>query len=260
MKWYTDWIRYQIEDLHVDVKLCTTPELKGLQAYDVVVNATGARSHVPETGVQADRVIPFEQVMACPKVSCEFHPQDGRKPVKLEGSRVIVWGDHYAAVDTVVHLASIGKEVTVVTDRKEFASSVEVIHMYIFRKWFKQTDAEALSSKMFKHPVTVIESRTIDEIGDGEVVLLDRDFNRKRVPCDHVVTCWTRPRTELPGKLKDAGLTVVSIGDALRPRNLHAAVKEGASLGLVLDEHKFFNPNSAFIDEIPIDIAGQLTR
>ena len=33
-----------------------------------------------------------------------------------------------------------------------------------------------------------------------------------------------------------------------------------AGLGLVLDEHKFFNPNNAFIDELSIDIAGQLTR
>jgi len=51
---------------------------------------------------------------------------------------------------------------------------------------------------------------------------------------------------------------VVNVGDALRPRNLHVAVKEGA--GLVLDEHKFFSPNNAFIDELSIDIAGQLTR
>jgi thioredoxin reductase len=198
--------------------------------------------------------------MACPKVSCEFHPQNGRKPRKLEGTRVIVWGDHYAAVDTTAHLASIGKEVTIVTDRKEFASTVEVIHMYVLRKWFRQTDAEALSSKMFKHPVTVYESCIINEIGDGEVVLLDSDFNRRRIPCDHIVTCWTRPNTGPLQQFKDAGLTVVNVGDALRPRNLHAAVKEGAGLGLVLDEHKFFNPNNAFIDQLSIDIAGQLSR
>lgn len=47
---------------------------------------------------------------------------------------------------------------------------------------------------------------------------------------------------------------------AALPRNLHAAVQEGAGLGLVLDEHKFFNPNNAFIDELSLDIAGQLTR
>ncbi len=47
---------------------------------------------------------------------------------------------------------------------------------------------------------------------------------------------------------------------AALPRNLHTAVQEGAGLGQVLDEHKFFNPNNTFIDELSIDIAGQLTR
>jgi len=61
--------------------------------------------------------------------------------------------------------------------------------MYVLRKWFKQTDAEALSSKMFKHPVTIYESYTISEIGDGEVVLLDKNFKSRRIPCDHIVSC-----------------------------------------------------------------------
>jgi 2,4-dienoyl-CoA reductase-like NADH-dependent reductase (Old Yellow Enzyme family)/thioredoxin reductase len=259
MKWYADWIRYQIADLGIDVKLCTEPAAADLKSFDVAVNATGARSYVPEVNGNADSVIPFEEVMACPKVSCEFHPKDGRKPRKLEG-KVVVWGDHYAAADTAAHLASIGREVIIVTDRKEFASAVEVIHMYVLRKWFNQTDAEALSSKPFKHPVTVHESCTINEIRDGEVVLLDRDFKRTAVGCDHVVTCWTRPDVSLLQELREGGHTVVSVGDAVRPRNLHAAVREGASLGLVLDEHRFFNPNNAFIDDVPIDIAGQLSR
>jgi 2,4-dienoyl-CoA reductase-like NADH-dependent reductase (Old Yellow Enzyme family)/thioredoxin reductase len=260
MKWYTDWIRYQVADLKINVKLCTSPDIDELKAYDVVVNATGANSYVPEVNGLKDSVIPFEDVVACPKVSCEFHPQDGRKPRKLEGTKVIVWGDHYPATDTVAHLASIGKEVVVVTDRKEFASSVEVIHMYVLRKWFNQTDAEALKSKPFKYPVRVYESYTINEISKGEVVLMDKNFKRTTIPCDNVVTCWTCPNQSFQQRLREAGITFVTVGDAVRPRNLHAAIKEGAGLGLVLDEHRIFNPNNAFIDEVPIDIAGQLSR
>jgi hypothetical protein len=92
------------------------------------------------------------------------------------------------------------------------------------------------------------------------VVLLDKNFNRTTIACDHVVTCWTRPDRSFLQKPKDAGFTIVNIGDAVKPRNLHAAVKEGAGLGLIIDEHRFFNPNNAFIDEVPIDIAGQLIR
>jgi thioredoxin reductase len=260
MKWYADWLRYQIADLGVEVKMRTSPEVKDLQGYDVVVNATGASSYVPDVHGDQAAVIPFEEVMACPKVACEFHPRDGRKPRKLEGTKVIVWGDHYAATDTVTWLASIGKEVTVVTDRREFAAGVEVIHMYVLRKRFQQTDAEALSSKPFKYPVKVIESTTIDEIRKGEVVLVDKNFVKTLVPCDHLVTCWTRPNTALLAQLKAAGVPVVNVGDSVSPRNLHAAVREGAAAGQVLDANRFFNPNDALIDELPMDVAAQLSR
>jgi len=260
MKWYADWIRHQIEDLGVKVHLGASPSPGDLKPYAAVVNATGARSYVPEVRGESESVIGFEEIMACPKVSCEFHPKDGRKPLGLEGTRVVVWGDHYPATDTAAHLASIGKEVIVVTDRPEFGASVEVIHMYVLRKRFKQQDAEALSSKSFKYPVTVHESCTISEIGKGEVVLMDRDFNRKTVGCDHIVTCWTRPDRSLARLLRKDGILTVSVGDAVRPRNLHAAVKEGAGLGLVLDEHLFINPNNAFIDGLPLDVSSQLIR
>jgi len=260
MTWSADWLRYQSAELGVTVKLRTSPAAKDLAGYDVVGHAAGASSYVPDGHGDRASVVPFEEVMACPKVTCEFHPRDGRKPRRLEGNRVIVWGDHYAATDTVAWLASIGKEVTVVTDRREFASSVEVIHMYVLRKRFQQTDAEALSSKPFMHPVKVIESTTIDEIRQGEVVLVDKDFVKSTVPCDHVVTCWTRPNTELLRELKSAGVPVINVGDSVSPRNLHAAVREGATAGLVLEAERFVNPNDAFIDQLPVDLIGQLSR
>jgi 2,4-dienoyl-CoA reductase-like NADH-dependent reductase (Old Yellow Enzyme family)/thioredoxin reductase len=267
MKWYADWLRYQMEDLKVDVRLCAAPSVKDLKAYDVVVNATGARSYVPEVHGLSEKVVPFEEAIACPKVTCEFHPANAnkaekheRKPWKLEGTKVIVWGDHYAAVDTATYLASIGKEVTIVTDRKEFASSVEVIHMYVTWKRFRQTEAEALTSKPYKHPVTVHQGCMIDEIREREVVLVDRDFNKITVPYDSIVTCWTRPDTALLELMKAAGLPVINVGDSVAPRNLHAAVREGSTAALTLEEALIFNPNGAVVNELPIDLVGQLTR
>jgi 2,4-dienoyl-CoA reductase-like NADH-dependent reductase (Old Yellow Enzyme family)/thioredoxin reductase len=260
MKWYTDWIRNQVAELNIEVKLSTVPSIEELKSFDLVINATGAKSFVPEVSGLAASVIPFEEVMACPKIACEYHPQDGRKPRKLEGSKVIVWGDHYAAADTAAHLAAIGKEVTIITDRNEFASTVEVIHMYVLRKRFNQTDAEALSSKPFKFPVTVIENTRIIEIRDGEVVTLNKQLERNIVACDNVVTCWTAPNTEMLNSMREAGLTVVNVGDAVVPRNLHAAVREGATAGLLVDEHQLVNPNNTCINDVPIDVAAQLLR
>lgn len=267
MKWYADWVRWQLEDLKVDVRMCSSPTVDELKGYDLVVNATGASSYVPEVHGPPGKVVPFEEAIACPKITCEFHPNHSsrasrqeRKPRKLEGTRVIVWGDHYAAVDTATYLASIGKEVIIVTDQKEFASRVEVIHMYVTWKRFRREEAEALSSKPYKYPVTVHQGCLIDEIREKDVVLVDRDFRRTVVPCDSIVTCWTRPNTGLLAGLASAGIPFVNVGDSVSPRNLHAAVREGATAGLTLEEQVVFNPNGALINQVPIDVMAQLRR
>jgi hypothetical protein len=60
--------------------------------------------------------------------------------------------------------------------------------------------------------------------------------------------------------MKQAGMTVLNVGDAVKPRNLHAAVKEGTTAGLGIDKYKILNPNNALADNLPIDIAEQILR
>ena len=143
MRWYLDWIRDQLLDLDVDIRLNHAPTVDELRGFDLVLNATGAVSYVPPVAGDADRVVPFEEAMACPKVACECHP-GGRRMRKL-GARVLLWGDSYAATDTAAWLADIGKQVTIVTENREFAADCEVIHMYVLRKRFAQGDAEVLT-------------------------------------------------------------------------------------------------------------------
>ncbi len=258
MRWYLDWIRDQLLDLHVDVRLGHAPTVEELRGYDLVLNATGAVSYVPEVAGDAERVVPFEESMACPKVACECHP-GGRKMRKL-GARVLLWGDGYAAADTAAFLASIGRQVTIVTEQPEFGAELEVIHMYVLRKRFAQGDAEVLESRPYKYPVTVITTATVHEIRAGEVVLLGKDFTRTTLEIDDVVTCHVRPDAGLFAELRAAGLPVVNVGDSLRPRNLYWAVKEGSGFGLAVDEHLLFNPNHAILNDLPMDVLGQLTR
>jgi len=259
MKWYADWIRYQIADLGIEVKLRTSPTIEDLSSFDLVVNATGAHSYVPEVHGLKDVIIPFEKVMACPKVSCEFHPKD-RKPLPLKGTKTIIWGDHYAAADTAAYLASIGKEVTIVTDQKEFGSKIEVIHKYVLFKRFQQTDAEALTSKPYKFPVKIFNEFTIDEITEHELILLDKNFKKITIPYDHIVTCWTRPNIDLYEKIKAAAIPVVNVGDSVEPRNLHAAIKEGTIIGLNIEKNILLNPNGTPVNGLPIDVEGQFLR
>lgn len=257
MKWYVDWIRGQIKDLNVDVRLHTSPTVEQLKEFDVVLNATGAVSYVPEC-IGAERVVPFEEAIACPKVTCPFHPKD--RKMRKTGEKVLVWGDHYAAADTAAALAGMGKDVTIVTDKKEFGASVEVIHMYVLRKRFAQTDAEALHSEPFKYPVKVYENSTVYSIEEGKVVLMDKNFQRTELAIDDVITCNTRSNTALFDELMAAGVPVVNAGDSKAPRNLHAAVMEGATFGLKLEESVLMNPNHSVVDDLPADVRGQLLR
>ena len=48
MRWYLDWIRDQLLDLHVDIRLNHAPTVEELRGFDLVLNATGAVSYVPE--------------------------------------------------------------------------------------------------------------------------------------------------------------------------------------------------------------------
>ena len=60
-------------------------------------------------------------------------------------------------------------------------------------------------------------------------------------------------------KAEAAGIPVVTVGDAKSPRNLHAAIKEGASFVLQLDPDTCVkNPNGALLDELPMDVKVQL--
>ena len=69
MRWYMDWVRDQLLDLNVEVRLNHAPTVDELRGYDVVLNATGAASFVPPVVGDATRVVPFEETMTCPRVS-----------------------------------------------------------------------------------------------------------------------------------------------------------------------------------------------
>ena len=258
MRWYLDWIRNQLLDLHIEIRLNHAPTVDELRGFDVVLNATGAISYVPDVLGLGDTVVPFEEAMACPKIACECHP--GARTLHKLGSHVLLWGDHYAAADMAAFLGSIGKQVTIVTEKREFAAECEVIHMYVLRKRFAQGDAEALTSRPFKHAVTVITNATVREVREGEVVIEDHDFGRTTLQVSDVVSCHTRPVVDLYGELQAAGVHVINVGDSVRPRNLYYAVKEGSAFGLAVDEHMLFNPNHAILNELPIDVLAQLQR
>lgn len=261
MKWYADWIRLQLKKLGVKVMLNHAPTIEELKGFEIVLNATGAVSYIPDCiGKDNPIVIPFQKVLACPKRTCEHHP--GEREMHKTGQKVLVWGDHFAAVDTAEFLASIGKEVIVVTEEKELGSRLEVIHMYVSRKNFNQEHAEGLEQKKtYKYPVVVHQNTTVYQIKDHSVILMDRDFRKLELAVDTVVNCHVKPDVEFFNRMVSEGLNVVNAGDSVEVRNLHSAVDEGAMFGLKLDEKALiFNPNNTVVNDLPLDVYGMLIR
>ena len=56
MKWYADWIRTQIRELGVTVKMGMKPSVEDLSGYDIVVHAAGASSYRPTFRVRIFRM------------------------------------------------------------------------------------------------------------------------------------------------------------------------------------------------------------
>ena len=61
MRWYLDWIRDQLLDLEVDIRLSHAPTVQELRDFDIVLNATGALSYVPEVAAAGVKFYLFQR-------------------------------------------------------------------------------------------------------------------------------------------------------------------------------------------------------
>jgi NADPH-dependent glutamate synthase beta subunit-like oxidoreductase len=255
MRWYADWLRREMDKLNVEVKYRTVPRIDVLKKYDVVIVATGGKVARPDIpGIDRPFVTTFEDVLRCSSKKCEYYPKDKGEPVEC-GNTVLVWGDHYGAVDAVERLGGLGKKGYVVTENPDFAEWLEPCHRDVMMKRLAGGNGEALRLKRYKHAATIIANSSVLEIRkDGEVVIVDNEFKRRTLKVDTVVLANVEPNDGLYQKLLDAGLAVTTIGDAKAVRNLRSAVTEGANVGLTLDDGALLNANAALISSLPTGI------
>ena len=256
LRWYADWLRYQMKKLSVDVRYHASPSVEELKSFDAVILATGGRVARPDIpGIDLPLVYTFEDVLRCNLQNCEFHVEDKQPPDEC-GPAVLIWGDHFGAADAAEKLAHGDKRVFLVTENREFAEWMEPCHKDVMLKRFAGRNGEGLKSKTFEHAVTVIPNSTVVEITeDGEVTLMDNGFRKSTLSVDNVVLASVVPAEGLYEQLLEGGVTVIKIGDARRVRNLRAAVTDGANAGLTLDENLAMNANRAMISRLPTEVA-----
>jgi 2,4-dienoyl-CoA reductase-like NADH-dependent reductase (Old Yellow Enzyme family)/thioredoxin reductase len=255
MRWYADWLRYQLKKLGVEVKYRTEPNAKDLKDFDVVLLASGGKVVRPDIpGIELPFVTTFEGVLRCKNTKCEYYPDDKAEPVEC-GDNVLIWGDHFGAADTAEKLGSAGRKVTIVTENQDFAEWMEPCHRDVMIKRFICSNGEGLKSKTYAHPVTIISSSSVLEIKkDGTVVIVNSTFERSIVKVDTVVLAKVEPNDDVYEGFLEAGLNVAKIGDAKKVRNIRAAVTDGANAALVIEEDAMLNANSELISNLPTGI------
>lgn len=226
--------------------------------YDAVFVATGAAVERPSIpGIDSTRVVTFEDVLRCKSTACEYWPKGGKPAPAEVGQTVLVWGDHFGAADVAEKLGVDGKKVYIVTKNKEFASWMEPSHRDILVKRLKGGQGEALSSKTFAHPATIITDSSVLEIGDsGDVILVNGEFERSTVNVDTVVLGQVVADDSLFEEYLVAGLLVTKIGDVKKVRNVRGAVTDGADRAFVLGYQDLqLNANHELISSLPTGIA-----
>jgi 2,4-dienoyl-CoA reductase-like NADH-dependent reductase (Old Yellow Enzyme family)/thioredoxin reductase len=261
MRWYADWLRYQVQKLGIEVQLQANVGVEELQEFEAVILATGSRVARPDVpGIDLPLVCTFEDVLRCRTERCEFY--FGGKPAPTEcGPTVLVWGDHFGASDTAEKLAGEGQTVYVVTAAPAFAQWLEPCHRDVMFKRFAGRNGEGLKGKPFEHPVTVIPHSTVTEIkADGAVTLLDQAFHKSTLRVNQVVLAQVEPEDGLYAQLMENQVRAIRVGDCKQVRNLRAAVTEGANVGLTLDADLMLNANAALIARLPREVAGLAAR
>ena len=255
MRWYADWLRYQIDKLGVELHFHTTPDVEDLKSYDAVILATGGRVVRPDIpGIGSALVFTFEDVLRCKAERCKFYTDDKRPPEEC-GETILVWGDHFGAADAAEKLSRGGVKVHIVTENRDFAEWMEPCHRDVMFKRFAGANGEGLTSRSIQHPVTVIPNSTVAEISDdGHVTLIDTAFRKQTLAVDNVVLASVEPDDGFYNQLLEQGLNVTKIGDVRQVRNLRAAVTEGANVGLTLDEGLRLNANRSIISRLPTEV------
>ena len=184
----------------MEVKLNTeaTPEMT--DGYDVVIAAVGAAPIVPPIpGV--DKAIP----------ACDSYGKEDTL-----GSEVVVIGGGQVGCETALHLAKLGKKVTVIEMQSALAPDASKTHR-------DEMMVEFAAEPNFI-PVVGATVSSVDEKG----VTYTKDGRSVTVPCDSVVlAAGMRAKTQLADSFMGRTEEYEEIGDCVRARTVEWATKEG---------------------------------
>ncbi len=212
IRWYKDYLNNQVEMNDIEVRRNTeaTPEIVHLDDPYAVIVAIGAHPYVPESFIGKD-IITAEQLLdQCVSVD--------------EGQKVLVVGAGLTGCETAEMLAIRGAHVTIIEMCSQIAPEANVINRIGAMERLHETGVEISTS-----------SRLV-AINNGVVETVNTDTDHSQTfEADMIVfALGLQAPAEKLQQWQSNFRRLVVIGDALSPRRVAQAVREGFDTGYTL--------------------------
>jgi 2,4-dienoyl-CoA reductase (NADPH2) len=137
------------------------------------------------------------------------------------GQRVVVLGGERMGLVCGEYLAALGKHVTIVERSKRLGEDVIPTFKWRHTAWVKE------------YAIATLTNAIVKEIRADEVVVVDADGQECKLVADSVIAAGPREsRQELINALEFSADEQYVVGDAVRPRSVHNAIREGHLVGL----------------------------
>lgn len=196
----------QLDKTGVKVELGkeVTKELVEQEKPDQVIIAAGPDTDVPDVpGADGKNVVSGLDALA------------GKVSV---GNKVVVWGGWFTAAHIADTLASQGKEVALITDRKRYGAGIALTNNIGIKIRLKMGGVKAFGGANLK------------EITDNSVIFIDKRGEEQTIEADTVVIATFKKNRRLAEELGVEKEFIV--GDCKAPRRVFGAVHEGYKAGL----------------------------
>ena len=191
--------------LHVDIRTETvaTVEIVSKLKPDFVILATGSEPFLPEIAT-LDKIT----------IKTARDVLTGRRRVR--GNRVIVAGGGCAGAQTAEYLAYKGHRISLIEQSPTIAHDAPVDERYLLLERLKHLKVEILTNTR----IVAFEKNRVQ---------LHRDNKISSQLFDDIVFCYgAKSNNQLAKQLKNEGLKVKIVGDAIKPRRFTDAITEGA--------------------------------
>lgn len=195
-----DYLSHMLEKNKINVKLNAKADMDIIikEKPDVVILASGSLPIVPNIpGVKNDCVVSAEDVLLQRKTA---------------GNKVVVIGGGSVGVETAELLADQGKDVTVVEMLSKILSDVSPIL------------SANLLNRISKSTVKIITNEKVLEIKDHAVITDKQTFENVDTV---ILAIGYKSNNELTEQMQKSGIDYKIVGDAVKPRKIYQAVKEG---------------------------------